>query len=872
MLRKAKKVISLISVILLVMLSTLPAAMAVTYPEGITKEQIFATIDKTDRVIESLVKATPQGSLENMILPEIFKDKVVSDLTVGIYKAIEENAEGVSSLGLDVTVKGVASELAEYPEIQAKLSSYSRWSEVDLSDVKWGIKDKNTFIKAAAAVLAPFNDVLYMLLCEGSYSINPVVGLKGAKGYETAIIPTLRSLGCQTITDSGIFYAQAKENRDSMLENIISDLFILVERILASPCDVLTDILPSIAYFMEEGGLDEAVATLIEPLRLQLFNISTFIKVEMILSFIQNSEAFTQSFTLNFNDILSGTGLKMAVIDLKELTACGSVSGDRVISDKAATFTVLMRWLIDTAKLNKDSLGGLLGEDAAEMSGIIDNLMSKSTDEIISLFVKLLNAEKGEINDYTWTFGQFVPGTVTYTPNLTRENFQKVVDGMDDLINQFIAEGGKYKTTREALAPEVYSNSLVSTFVCEIYGMLSGEDMKAFAAVAGLDITPAALANELTESRFSATRYALSKASSWKKVNPKTLTWGFKNGDKEGFVKALCAALRPMEDIVNMLLSGGKVQLMGAVDIYGSNGYNTAVIPLLEALGCSNDSILTYEEYKKAAEKGKGIEAVVNALMSLVERVLDRPVYTVTEILPNLLYFINNKGIETCIENLLFPFTSLLKELGMENMLTMPEMSDMNIEEMMADMLKGNDMGIDLSTFDVNQFASMGELVTVKSKRVQNGEQVNISYIKADQPAIMVTLVRFIAEMMKTPGNENMMMGFMGSGDNDMFSNFSGGIGDEMANMTIDETVEWLYKIFFRERAVVEVKPQEDYLPTIIYAPDKTIDEAVPVLSGFLVVAAIEVLIVFNRKRINYYIEDMKVRKANKKATDPQEV
>ncbi len=872
MLRKGKKVISLIATILLVVFSTLPAAMAVTYPQGITKEQISATIGKTDAVIERLVKITPQGSIENLILPEIYKDKVVSDLMLGIYKAIEENAESLSALGLDVTVKGVASKLSQYPNVQKELSSYSSWREVEIVKAKWGIKEKNSFIKAVASVLSPFNDVLYMLLCDGTYSLNPVVGLKGAKGYETAIIPTLKSLGCETITDSGVFYDEAKENRNSMLENIFGDLFILVERVLDNPCDVLTDILPSIAYFMEEGGLDQAVATLIEPLRLQLFNISTFIKVEMILSFIQNSKAFTQDFTLNFNDILSGTGLKMAEINLKELASCGSVSGDRVISDKAATFTVLMRWLIDTAKLNEDSLGDVLGEGTAEMVGIIDNLTAKSTDEIIVLFVRLLNAEKGEINNYTWTFGDFQPANITYTPNLTRENFQKVVDGMDDLINQFIAEGGKHKTVREALAPQIYSNSLVSTLVCEIYGMLSGEDLKAIAAVAGLDITPAALANELTESRFSGTRYALSRVSAWNKVNPKTLTWGFKNGDKDGFVKALCAALRPMEDIVDMLLCEGKVQLMGAVDVYGSNGYNTAVIPLLEALGCSNDSILTYDEYKKAAEKGKAIEVVVNSLMSLVERVLDRPVYTVTEILPNLLYFINNKGIETCIENLLYPFTNLLKEFGMEDMMKMPELSDINMEEMMSDMLKSNDMGIDLSQFDINQFASMGELVTVKSKRTNGSEQVNISYIKADQPAIMVTLVRFIADMMKTPGNENMMMGFMGSGDNNMFSNFSGGIGDEMAAMTTDETVEWLYKIFFRERAVVEVKPQEDYLPTIIYNPETTIDEAVPVLTGFLFVAAIEVLIVFNRKRINYYIEEMKVRKANKKTTDPQEV
>lgn len=872
MLIKAKKVSSLLIAIVLIALSLMPAAQAVTYPQGVDKQQIEATVGKTDAIIESLVKLTPQGSLEKLILPEIFKDEIVSSMMVGIYKGIEENAESISALGLDVTVKGVASQLSEYPKIQQKLSSFSKWSEVDLGKAKWGVKDKDSFINAVSSVLSPFNDVLYMLLCGGSYSINPVIGLKGAKGYETAIIPTLKAIGCETITDSAVFYAQANENRKTMLKNIIGDIFLLAERVLANPCDVLTDILPSIAYFMENGGLDKAVSTLIEPLKLQLFNISTFIKVETILSFIQNSESFTQDFTLNFNDILGSTGLKMAEINLKELASCGTVSGDTVISDKAATFTVLMRWLIDTAKLNKDSLGNMLGEDTAEIAGIIDKLMAKSTDELMVLFVKLLNAEKGEINNYTWTFGDFQSANVTYTPNLTRDNFQKVVNGMDELINQFIAEGGKYKTVREALAPEIYSNNLISTLVCEVYGALSGEDLKALAAIAGLSVTPAAVANELTESRFSSARYVLSRAASWNKVNPKALTWGFKNGDKDGFVKALCAVLRPMEDIMNMLLCEGRIQIMGAVDVYGSNGYNTAIIPVLEAIGCSNDSILTYDEYKKAVGKGKGTEALVNALMSLVERVLDRPVYTITEILPNLLYFINNKGIETCIENLLYPLTNMLKEFGMEEMLKMPELSEVNIEEMASDMLKGNGMGIDLSSFDLNQFASMGELVTVKSKRTLGSEEVNISYIKADQPAIMVTLVRFIAEMMRTPGNEDMMMGFMGSGDNDMFSNFSGGIGAEMAAMTTDETVEWLYKIFFRERAVVEEKPNDEYLPTIIYSPEKTIDDAVPVLTGFLFVAAVEALIVFNRKRINYYIEEMKVRRANKKATDSQEV
>ena len=170
----------------------------------------------------------------------------------------------------------------------------------------------------------------------------------------------------------------------------------------------------------------------------------------------------------------------------------------------------------------------------------------------------------------------------------------------------------------------------------------------------------------------------------------------------------------------------------------------------------------------------------------------------------------------------------------------------------------------------IKQFMTMGTLVTAQSKRTVAGQPATITYMKADQPAIIVTLLRFIAEMMRTPGNEDMMMGFMGSGDNDMFSNFSGGIGDEMAKMSTDETVEWLYKIFFRERATVEIKPESDYLPTIIYTPEKNDEEAVPVLFGFLFIAAAEVIIILKRKKIIAYLEDRRIIK--EKSTNLQEV
>lgn len=863
-----KKTTGLLCAIIIVIMSLAPMAFAaVTYPQGVTKQQVSDAIPKLDTAIDALIKGTQNKTLKELILPGIYSDQVLSELTVGIYKMIEENASGISAIGLDVSVSGVASVLGEYPEVRSKLSSYSKWSEVSLQGAKWGVDSKEGFAKAVSAVFAPFNGLLYTLLGGGTYKINSVVGLEGAKGYETAIVPTLKALGCEKITDSAVFYADADSNRNSMMQHIIGDLLTFLEGILDAPCDRLTDVLPGIAYYFENGGFDNAVATLIEPLRLQIFNISTFVKVEMILSFIQNSESFTAQ--LDLNSLMDGMGLEMAELPVSELASCGTVNGNTVVSDKADTFMVLLGWLIETLKLNKDSLGEMTGmETTEEMTKIMDSLMSKSTDELITLFISLLTQTEGKVLDYTWTFGDFTSAQVTYTPNLGADKYQRVVDGIDDLINEFIAEGGKNKTVRDALAPQIYSNALVTELVKGLYGMLESEDMKVLGELMGLSISPAGLANELG-SGFSSAKYTLSRSAKWSNV--KYINWGFKDGNKNGFRKALCAALSPVEDMLVMLLAEGKVTVLGAIDVYGSNGYNTAVIPVLEALGCSADEIETYDEFKKSAGKGKALESIVDAVLSLVERVLDRPVYTITEILPNLLWFIENGGLETAIENLMYPFTEMLSELGMADMLDVSSlMGEMDMEKMMADMMGEVDLGMNLGDFDIKQFMSMGTLVTVQSKRTSGGAPVSVSYIKADQPAIIVTLLRFIAEIMKTPGNEDMMMGFMGSGDDDMFSTFSGGIGDELAGMSTDETVEWLYKIFFRERVTVEVKPESDYMPTIIYVPEKNAEEAVPVLFGFLFIAAAELVVILKRKKIIAYLEDRRIIK--EKSANPQEV
>ena len=864
--KSMKKAFSVFLSVLMAVLVLVPAVSAIDYPKDVTKEKAEVAIVKTDDVIYNGVMALNNTTLKELVEKELYTSETLSMLLMGVYSMLSEMEAELSQMNIDTSLPNVVNGLSAYPYVEEELAKYNSWAEVKELKADWGVSGKDEFAKGVSAIFTPFNDVLYMLLCSGSFSLNSLVGVKGGNGYETAIVPTLKSFGVKTVTDSAVFYADAGSDRNMMVYHIVSDLLLFAEDIFSAPADKLTDILPGIAYFFNNGGFDKVVSKLLQPLTLQLGKITTFIKIEPLLRLIADPSAMTAKFDINA--LMSSGELKLAEIDLEELASCGTVSGDTVIADKGACFIVLMRFIIDTLKLNSDKMDELMPVDESaeipvDMSEMLSKLTAKDTDELITMFISLLTAEGGKKNNYEWSFGEFTPTEVTYTQNLGEEKFKRVLDGIDDLIDEFVAESGQYKTLEAMLSKEIYSSKTVTMLVSTVYSALESEELSALSSVIGLKVTPSALANNLSKRQFSSARNSLYNSASWKSVSTKNIYWGFRDGDSKGFKEAITLCLEPLEPIINMLLAEGKINLLG-IDFYGSDGYNTAVIPLFEALGCKAKTILTYEQYKKQADKGNSIEPLVETIVSFLNRVLNKPVYTITEIAPNLIYFFKNDGLTICIENLLYPVTSLLGELGMSDMVDMSAFKEVDTKKLVADLTADMDLGMKLPEFDIETLGTIGTLETMESKRTLDGKPVTISYVKANQTGVIVTLLRFMVEVMKAPGNESLITGFMSGGaegGNDMFATYSSGIGDEMAAMTTDETVEWLYKLFFRERAVKEIKPQDDYLPTIIYEAEKE-NTGLKIFFVIVIVLAIGTLALYkNKARIERFIEDRKFKK-----------
>lgn len=860
--KKAEKFLSIFLVALIICLTVAPVSGAVSYPQGVTAEKAESAITKTDTLISAMLRQTQNTTLSKLLMPQICSDSTLSMLTVEVYKMMEQNGETLSKLGLDTTPAAVSAYLVNYPSVSQTLAAATSWTQVNLDSAKWGVNTKEQMADAAAAIFGPMNELLYTILCGGKYSLNVLIGIEGDFGYQNAIVPMLTNFGCTSYTSPETFYADAEADRYSMVRHIVLDLMSFLEGVLDAPCAKLTEILPGIAHFINNGGMDNAIQSLINPLKVQVLNIS-ILDVQSLLE-SQEGEEGGMSLDINLGSLMSVSDFKMAELDLNELASCGTVSGDKVISDKGATFIVVLRWLLDTLKLNQASLPSMLGENSSEeLVSILNSLLSKSADELITVIIDLFNQTTAVVNDYQWFFNENPQTPVSYTANLGQEKYQRVLDGMDALINEFIAESGEHKTVRDALAPEIYSNKLVSELTVSVYSMLTGDDMKQLTELLGLSFSPSAVASELTEKKFSSARAQLNKYYSWSVVNKENINWGFKDGDRSGFIDAVSAVFRPFDELLIMMLCGGKISLFGAVDLYGSDGYNTAIIPVLEGFGVYGDSIPNLQEYRAAIQNEDVMKPIVRSLTSLIERVLDKPVYTITEILPNLLYFVNNKGIEIVMDNLLHPVMTLMEKLGLSQMLDLSSFTaELDINSLMKEMTAGMDLGMTLPELDLNQFQGMGTLTSVPSKRTQQGNNIMIYAVDSDQTAVLITILRYFVGIMKAPGNEDLMTSFMGSGsaENDMFATYSGGITEQLSAMSTDETVEWLYKLFFRERAVVEEKA-DDYLPTIIYVSEREIPWS-NILSVFLFTVIVGLFFgLANRDRIKIFLDEQKEKK-----------
>lgn len=845
-----KKLLSVLLCLLVLMGSVSAVAIASTdspYPDGVTAEQAQAAVSGTDRLINALLPTMMGADLHTALTQGLYTNEAVSSTLVSIYSALSEQGDTLSYIGLDASPKGVSSYLGNYPRIAGMLYACDSWEQVNLTNADWGVTDKVTFARALANCFNPFNDILYTLLCSGTFEINSFIKIEGADGYSNAIVPMLKSLKCGDILSSADFKAQADKNRSSMIENIILPVLTTVENSLSQPMNSFTDILPSFADFAVNGEFDACVAKLLEPVTGNpLVELATLLKIFDLPSFDLDLEQM-------INDMLSGEGtdgaFKVAPIDMKSLAACGSKNGDMFVADKGRAYVVIMRWLVDTLKLNGGSLTAMGG--GADTT-LITDLLKKDTDAIVKTVIMLFAPTTlGEAQ--AMVYPAVTPKSVTYTPNLTQKDYEKALNELDDLLDEFVKEGGTANKMGEVIASMIYTPDNVNAIVKALYVELDKNSLVETLKIMGIDASPKGVALMLTDKKHASAVKLLSQYESWADVPFDKLDWGFSYGSRKGFQNALTSSLRPLFPLLRMLLAGEDIVLLDSITLKGADGYNTAVIPLLEGLGCKPYYIKSYESYKKTASGDGVINNVLDPALNLIDEICMKPVYGITEAIPNLVYFVNSGSIEKCIANLMLPVTALTDKFSGIIDVKM-DASSLNMKIDINSLLEGmlSSTGMKMAKLDVNSLASLGTPVQRQSKSLINGKASTYTYIDSDNTAVLITILRFLAETIKMPGNEDLLMGLMASGeDAGMYGSYSTQLSEQFASMSVDELVEWLYNLFFKERVKIQIVVKEDYKPTIIFEEGKKDIRWVYGLVAYLgVCLVVGAVIFFNRKRL----------------------
>ncbi len=831
---------------LLLSIASLSSVAVAAYPAGVSQKEALNAVEGTDKLVDFIVPMLMGQDLNGAINTMLYSDEALSDLLVNTYSSFEEMSAEMSMLGIDCSTKKLSAALGKYPQVCVALFNSPTWAEVDLTGVKWGVTEKEGFAEALGAIFSPFNDILYTLLCGGTYKMNNLITINGDSGYENAIVPLLKALKCTDIKSQTFFNIDAMEDKNTMIKNIVLPVLTMLEWAVEAPANNLTEVLPGFAYFVDSGEFNSCFQALLKPITSNpLVEIAVFLKI-LDLDSLTNIDVNQLIASLTAGE---QGGIKLAPIDFAALAACGNMTDSGFVADKGSAYVEIVRWGVETLKLNKDSIGALLGGEGAQGdTAFLTSILDKDTDLITAMFVLLFTpAEIGKAE--AMVYPEFKAGTVQNTTKLTDKNLEKVYNEIDDLLSQFIKEGGSYSSVGTMISSSIYTNANINAAVFGIYKAMEDEGLLSVLGLLGINATPKGVAALLGDG-YSKAYKVLSNADAWSEVSLKGVTWGFSDGSRRGFQNALTAVLRPLFPLLRTVLAGEDMVIMNSITVRGADGYNTAVIPILEALGCSAMSIKSYTSYKNSSAGDGVLKNVLEPVFDLLDELCEAPVKTIVDVLPNIVYFMESGSLEKCISNLLLPITSILNRTPgvIEIPLDATELTkQLDINTLMNGMLQG--MGISGFELDLKQLASLGKASEKTSKAVINGEKVKYTYVESDKNAIILSLLKVIAKVLKTPGNENLLMGSMGSSN----PNFdSSTMTNQFKSMSEDELIEWLYNLFFKERVQFEIVTNEEgYMPTIIYKPEPKNNTGLYIFLGYLGLCAVVGVILFvNRKRL----------------------
>lgn len=594
--------------------------------------------------------------LVDLIIGMINKDKVdedgnalptnLSDLLSGLVNGLV-NAETINSL-----VGMLTNLLADIDENLINTAGYLL--DIDLAGLmaytcKAEINTISDFINELAVVLDTYAGGLVNWLFFGddyrfakkSDSTDTIV-INGGLGYEKGLAMILEALGCEL-----------PEKPDT--KSVLGALATRVEEIFAAPVDEIIELLPNLVYFLNANGAGVALNNILQPVYALLDKLSAFglnVNIADLLKFKakDGSEIVIDPAALSLENVVAivegATDLPLDAAENILVNFCtGKITkGEFIYKMEAAEEDVITILLVVALELVSDDafaakLDKMLGTDFIAQ---LKNVFAGVEIDYASPEWEYPLADNGTVDVMKYT--------ITYPNNWTEATAQYVADNLPeiaDLIAGLIDSNYDSLSALLKANVNVFTGETLESLVSSITNLLGGIDdglLDAAGVLLGADVV-GLKKYEAPAGIDTVDEFAAELANILNTHAKGIVEWLLLGDDYNILVK-------DADGIGEGLVTEGSY-----ITVTGADGYAEGLALLLEALGCED----------LPAADGATEEIVTGVLTSvaeLINKILDNPVATVLDILPNVLYFLNANGVAAVVDNTLAAVTALIEKLA----------------------------------------------------------------------------------------------------------------------------------------------------------------------------------------------------------------
>ncbi len=246
----------------------------------------------------------------------------------------------------------------------------------------------------------------------------------------------------------------------------------------------------------------------------------------------------------------------------------------------------------------------------------------------------------------------------------TLKNITELVENLAKLMGITELEDGLGAALEKVANSVFFTDGTANKIFNFVYSKLVGtgaDSLDALIALLTADVTPVAVAQSLEAIGVSTD---LAGKQNWNEVFAQgdvSIQWNI--ADSDDMLKVLSAMFSPFASVLSWLLLGEDIAIDVSgvpVSFDGANGYQNAVIAVLEALSCPN--VLTVSQYEEVATDGYLL--VYNLLapvFGLFDKVFELPLETLVDVIPNFLFFLNIGAMNDVLNNLLYPVYNLFE-------------------------------------------------------------------------------------------------------------------------------------------------------------------------------------------------------------------